>query len=305
MSKRVAQIHYIINKAILWLSNNYNFKGKYLIKRILIRVRPKRSKDFLVKVRKNFFLYINPIIDNGIEKKLFEKNSYESGTLFIMSQMIKEGDLVIDIGANIGLTTIHMSKLVKNQGEVFAFEPIKATRELLVKNISYNRCENIKVFSFGLSEKKMKAKIFHNLIINRGAASLINKGSEDSSFEKIQLICLDEIVNNSGIKRIDFIKVDIEGEEFKMLIGGVKSIRKFKPIICLEFSAENHSGINRCEMFEMLTNKLGYNVYKHSKNKECIGRLLPVRNSFGLPNHDNIYMLSREHLAEFKDLISK
>jgi FkbM family methyltransferase len=299
-----SNLHFFINKLIIRVSER-EFRGKYFLKRVLVKIRPKPTQNFLVKIRKNFYLYINPILDNGIEKKLFKRNVYEKGTLSLMEIMIKSDDVVLDVGANIGLTTIHMAKLVQEKGLVFAFEPIESTRKILLRNIDYNKCTNVSVLPYGLSDVNSSIIIYHNFFINRGAASIINKGSKNSSSERVKLFSLDRVIDKLNLQNIDFIKIDIEGSEYKMIQGALKTITKYEPIICLEYSVGNFTGTSPIEIYDLLKLQLNYKIYRHEFNKEHIGKLIEVKNSVELPKHDNIYLFKNKHISKIKKMYYK
>ena len=129
---------------------------------------------------------------------------------------IREGDVVIDAGANIGLFSILASFKVGKGGTVIAIEPEKENLKLLNKNIELNRINNIVVIPkalYDISGKKVSMK-------GEGVGAYVSEETEGD----VETITLDEITSTLGLKpRI--LKMDIEGSEGKALLGGTSTIR--------------------------------------------------------------------------------
>jgi len=142
---------------------------------------------------------------------------------------IKEGDLVIDAGANIGLFSILASQKVGRTGKIFAFEPIEQTRELLARNILNNRVNNIHFVPFALGSRNTDLELIKS--DNLGESSFFCKGN----FPKIKVkqTTLDNFVREKQLKKVDFIKADIEGMERDLIRGAKETIIKFKPKISI------------------------------------------------------------------------
>lgn len=172
---------------------------------------------------------------------LFE-GPYESNEVFI-----KEGDFIIDAGANIGLFSSLASQKVGPLGKIYAFEPIKATREILKNNISVNKFNNISVLPFALGEKSGEADF--SLLPDPGsnALSSLIEESQEGGHEKVEVKTLDEIILQGAIDHIDFIKSDIEGMERDLIIGARNSIKRFHPrmSICIYHRPDDREVLSR------------------------------------------------------------
>jgi len=149
---------------------------------------------------------------------------------------IKEKDIknkiIIDAGSHSGEFAI----LVAFMGakKVYAFEPVSNTAKILRANIALNRMENkIKVIEKALGNSDNFEKIFFDFT-GDGGASIILK-SNRKNFETIEITKLDSFVKKEKIKKVDLIKMDIEGFEAQALTGAEKTIKRDKPI--LTFSA--------------------------------------------------------------------
>jgi FkbM family methyltransferase len=95
-----------------------------------------------------------------IGKKLILEGGFETQEIAFLSSFVKPGDLVLDVGANIGLYSLHLSRAVGPEGRVFAFEPDPANLQLLKENIAINHCDNVTVFPVALGAEDTRQKLF-------------------------------------------------------------------------------------------------------------------------------------------------
>ena len=143
---------------------------------------------------------------------------------------LKEGDVVIDAGAYIGLFTMLASKKVGPTGKVYAFEPIVENYELLKKTIKLNNVQNVEIIPYALADKKgILSMVMEEGQFNKSSA-YFNKGSLK---REINQTSIDEFAKEKNIAKIDFIKADIEGFEREMLAGGMETMKKSKPRLAI------------------------------------------------------------------------
>ena len=135
----------------------------------------------------------------------------------VIKQNVHPGDTVLDIGANIGLWTMRMSKLVGNTGKVYAFEPEVKKFQVLKKNIELNNLDNVVLEQKALSD--IDGISYLELSKDSGQHKLSTTGV------KIESVTLDNYLKES----VDFIKMDAEGSEYKIL-KGMKNILKNKDV---------------------------------------------------------------------------
>jgi FkbM family methyltransferase len=159
--------------------------------------------------------------------------SYEEDELLMQYSLIEENDVVFDIGGNYGWYSIHIAKKFPNN-KIYTFEPLPNTFSTLINNINLNDTQNINPINIGLSKEKGEFTFYcdPNLTVN---ASLTNVGENSNAIEvKCKVDVLDSFVMENSIKKLDFIKCDIEGAELFALLGAKKSILEFKPKIFIE-----------------------------------------------------------------------
>jgi FkbM family methyltransferase len=159
------------------------------------------------------------------EKMFLDKNDslllsinkiYEENETNFFKNSINKGDIIIDIGANIGYYTLLFARLAGNVGKVYAFEPDPRNYTLLEKNIRTNNHMNVKLEKMAVSDKKTKSKLY---LKDSGVGSSINNSNIDKVDEiDIDTISLDDYFKDNSINP-DFIKIDIEGHELNALKG--------------------------------------------------------------------------------------
>jgi FkbM family methyltransferase len=139
---------------------------------------------------------------------------YERREIELMSVVIKKNHVVADIGANIGYHTRFFSALAKT---VHAFEPDRNNFALLAQNIA--GYENVNIYNMALSDYRGTGNLFLNPS-NHGDHKLYPEKGRKSEFVNVET--LDSILGNT---KIDFIKMDTQGNELKIINGGEKVLR--------------------------------------------------------------------------------
>jgi FkbM family methyltransferase len=152
-----------------------------------------------------------------------------------------KGAICLDIGANIGIHTLTMAL---HANKTYAFEPIPEVFELLSKSVNENKLnKKTALFNFGLSNKNCALDIAINRDGNIGASSILDdtlKAHISYKYERKSIFVKkgDEVVKENSISRLDFIKMDIEGHETEAILGLKETIKKFRPVICLEWNCD-------------------------------------------------------------------
>lgn len=168
---------------------------------------------------------------------------------------IKSGDTVIDVGAFVGDHTTHYSDLVGQSGRVMAIEPGDIAYQCLEHNRRLFKFNNTLACHYGVSDHAGFAD--HLLCDNLGAS--ICKESEHGEVTTITLYLLFRMFN---LKRVDFIKIDAEGWEMKILRGAKKLLNMFTPTIMIEINRDalTNNGSSEEEIFDFL-GELGYSFF--------------------------------------------
>ncbi|MFN3188083.1 MAG: FkbM family methyltransferase [Candidatus Paceibacteria bacterium] len=180
----------------------------------------------------NFDIEIRP--ENGyVDEYISLHKVWETHIGNILCSELHSNDVFIDVGANIGYFSLMASSIVGERGRVLSFEPLDNLFNQLSKSIELNSFNNIKLI------KKACGNSIEEAVIgisqkNIGGSSIVNIDTFTQK-QKISITTLDIELENV-IDKLDFIKIDVEGYEYEVLLGANNLITKFKPKILLEFS---------------------------------------------------------------------
>lgn len=214
-----------------------------------------KNKHMMIKRYKHGYLLFNSF-DKIIGKSIDLYGEWCEKELELLSEYIHEGDVILDVGANIGTHTIFFANEVREKGKVYAFEPQRIIFQNLCANVSLNCLTNAKCYNIALG--KSSGQIFVpniNYLQKKNFGALrLGKYSEG---EKVKLIKID----NLKLKKCNLIKVDVEGMEADVLRGARKTISKYKPILFIENNEDNTKENSR-ETIKLIQ-KFGYKAYWH------------------------------------------
>lgn len=149
-------------------------------------------------------------------------------------RLIKPGDSVLDIGANIGWYTIGI--LLKRKGaKVYSFEPIKSSFQYLKQNLNLNNLNSENAYNIGFSDENKTVKFYFDVKYAMASSMANLREDEDTVTEECVVKRMDDFVSATpSLRKIDFIKCDVEGAELFVFQGAIETIRKDKPIIFTE-----------------------------------------------------------------------
>ena len=192
----------------------------------------------------------------------------------IINKHVTPGMTVLDIGANTGGHTLMFAKNVGPSGRVYAFEPMSEAVRRLERNIELNHFENIIVEHKGLSDVEHVEKAYFTFY------GPMDGVQPEHVKEDVNFIKLDDYVEQIGINSIDFVKIDVDGYEYKVLKGGIQTFCKYMPMMIIEigFGYQERFGGNLDFLLNLLCS-FGYNFYSEKlellKNKKEILNYLP------------------------------
>lgn len=236
-------------------------KIKSLVNAIILFILPARIK------RKGVFINLNksdPVISGALLLGVFENKEIKT-----LSALFRPGQVFLDIGANIGIySAIAGAKLGKN-GKVFSFEPHPPTYNILLKTIQSNKLNNIYPVKAAASYKNGVTKLYASEFNGGDNRMYITHDLEKFDTYKVKTLNLSNYLLKQGVKKVDLIKIDVQGYEYYVFLGLCKLIKKSDNCkILTEFWPEGiiKSGVNPIEFLNFI-HLLGFKIQDIKNNK--------------------------------------
>jgi FkbM family methyltransferase len=216
-----------------------------------------RIEGEIAGVKFNFDFSISEMI------KHMYTGSYEVDTYLALKKYLKKGDTFIDVGANIGYISTLGLGIVKEQGEVHAFEPIKRYFSLLQKIADQNKGHQFHINNAAISTEERTAEIAVNSSDNIGNNSMIMDSIENKEVETIQTINLTNYLNLKNLSP-SLIKIDTEGYELQVLDSLAEFLIKSekKPVILCEVTPDLYKMQGKSvQDLQKFLDQVGYEAY--------------------------------------------
>ncbi len=174
--------------------------------------------------------------DTGVAPLLLLDGIYEKDETLLFKELVKNADVVLDIGSNFGYYSLLASEQINSSGKIYAFEPDPSNYELLCKNLHINNIKSIIPVKKAISNVNGKSRLFIEKA-NLGGHSLAEQNiSDQKKTIEVSTITLDEFFyNHIEHPQVDFIKMDVQGAEGLVLSGGKKLLKNNKLKIMMEF----------------------------------------------------------------------
>jgi FkbM family methyltransferase len=216
----------------------------------------------LTHTRHGLMLY--PAGDTFIGPCLEAYGEYCPEEARVFQQLVRPGDVVAEVGANIGAHTVLLSRLAGPGGLVYAFEPQPLVFQMLCANLALNDVSNVDARRLGLGARMQALRVSppaSGAVANFGGVSLGADGPVS-----VDVVALDSL----ALPRLDFVKIDVEGMEEGVILGGIETIRRLRPKLYVEndsAAAMDGAGTQRPEMSRSLIRLirgLGYRLWWHA-----------------------------------------
>jgi len=198
---------------------------------------------------------------NVIDNSFYYVGGWETFELHALRDLLTEragsNGVFLDIGANIGVHSIYMSR---HASKVVSIEPFPPVLERFHIMKELNHSDNIRIFPVGYSNNKGTLPFYAPPESNLGTGSFDESFSSKNQLSGfLPLVIGDEHLKAEGINRIDLIKVDIEGYERYALLGLAKTLEENRPIVAFELNVTEGGFTSKDELIETFPE--GYNFY--------------------------------------------
>lgn len=191
--------------------------------------------------------------DKYIGQALELYGEFSEGEVDMFRQMVRPGQVVLEIGANIGAHTVFFSQQVGPSGQVIAFEPQRVVFQTLCANVALNSLTNVFAFQQAVGDKPgtiIVPPLDYSQDNNFGGLAL--GGFEYG--EQVQLVTVDGL----ALKRCHMVKIDVEGMERAVLGGAVETLTRLKPLLYVE-----NDRVEKSDELVRFIDSLGYGMYWH------------------------------------------
>jgi FkbM family methyltransferase len=210
-----------------YLKSGLYFFGRYILK-----------KKYLIGYSGKYDLKFRFRTPDSVGRLIFKKGVYEEElTDYLINNLdLESGDIVFDVGANIGWYSVLLSKCFSGV-EVHSFEPDPQNFKILKFNVELNNFKNVISNNIGIGKEKDIVKLYLYKNGNLGRHSMLNINDGLGSTIDVNISSFDEYINNMklNLSKIKFLKIDIEGYEYFAFLGG-KQFLNHVPTILAEFS---------------------------------------------------------------------
>lgn len=230
---------------------------------------PGNGFNQLKKCRHGVLLY--NINDLEVGKSLAAYGEYKEGEIELLQQIIKPKDLVVEIGANIGVHTVYLAQEVGTQGTVLAFEPQRVIFQNLCANLALNSITNTYCYNVAVSDTFSAINL---PVLDYSKPNDFSKLDirENEESELAQTITLDSL----NLPRCRLIKIDVAGMELAVLQGAINTIKGLQPILYINYQPKNDKSLIN------FIAECGYKMYWHK---------IPIYNSNNyLQNSENVFV---------------
>lgn len=191
--------------------------------------------------------------DVYIGRSLDLYGEFSEGEADLLRQIVKPGDVVFDVGANIGTHTLFLSQLVGDQGAVLAFEPQRIVFQTLCANMALNSIVNVHCFHAAVGNAAGSILVPQPDYNQRNNFGGLELGSYRAG-ERVSLMTIDAL----KVGKCNLIKIDVEGMECAVLQGASETLTHHKPVLYVENDRPRHSA----ELVRSL-HDFGYTMYWH------------------------------------------
>jgi len=218
-------------------------------------------------------------LNEGIDLSIYLLGAYEPRPIRKYESIIHPGDVVFDIGANIGAHTLHFARLVGPAGRVFAFEPTDFAIAKLRRNLSLNPDLRAQVklnqcFLLGDRNAPLPQGIPASWPVG-GWHDDLHWGhlGQNKALSGAYATTVDDFCQATNIARLDFVKIDVDGHEHAVLRGFKAGLARFRPHIMIEVAPFIYEGAKVVEFDDFIhfLAGLGY-VFSDANNGRSVSR---------------------------------
>ena len=205
-----------------------------------------------LKLRNGLTVKVPPSLSATTTYVLLEQEEWFEKELDFLTHFLKPGMTAIDIGANLGVYSMPMARLVSPGGKIISYEPGGEARALLEDSRKSNGLRNLEIVGAALSDREREGHLGFAASSEQRALDDAGKG------ERVRVTSLDLENAARCWPPVDFVKIDAEGEEERIINGGRSFFAAHSPLVMFEIRAGNTVNENLRTMFSAM----GYKIFR-------------------------------------------
>jgi FkbM family methyltransferase len=199
-------------------------------------------------------------LSSTLEWHLWAFGSYEKHFAELFGYLVGPGDRCVDVGANVGVHTVRLARLVGTDGEVVAIEPDPDVVRRTQRNITLNGLANVRIIGAAASERAGETRLYRPSPrdTNRARASLMHHTYLTGLTTTVPAVSVDDVCAGEPVA---LIKIDVEGHEAAVVRGAVDTIARHAPAVVFEYAPELLDDVVAQTPFGWLAER-GYEIFR-------------------------------------------
>ena len=254
-------------------------------------------RKFLIAIL-GFEKYLRLISWVFIQSYLLKFYLKEHFQVRFLKHLVKQGDVCLDIGANLGYFSVPLSHLVGDKGKVISVEPVQQFRDVLMRNSAYYGKNNVQIIPYALGDQDDKTILMGTPkvdgVIRHGRTEVIEAPREDMVKIHETTMFMPQTLFG-GLKKLDFVKCDVEGYEIHIVPLFLEIFALHQPIIEMEIGPKE----NKEQICGML-HSIGYQAFFLKEGKL---NFFDIQNEIHLKEIE-LYFLTSKHQEPLQNLIA-
>ena len=210
-------------------------------------------------------IHWNLDLAEGIDLSIYLLGAFELRLVRAYRELIRPGACVLDVGANIGAHTLQFAKLVGDRGKVLGYEPTAYAFEKLQANMRLNpglatRVLAIQAMLVASPDQKLATDVVSSWPLDGEQGGGRHAHGRLRSTAGAVALTLDESMLRSGSRQVDFIKLDVDGNELDVLRGAERLMREHRPTLFLELAPYEYRSPDDFDILVEMLWRLGYEL---------------------------------------------
>ncbi len=246
-----------------------NFRGKNFVGQKLLKAFNLQRSPFRVQTMLTHFRLRLDLRDR-MQSVMYIKRCHEPETEVVFKEMARTSHVFLDVGANIGYFSF-LVKQLSPKAQVYSFEPLPQNIESYKKNQELNHFSEMHLQQVCVADQAGETEFLIPPVEESGWGRMAHRDLFSGEKIRRSVITLDQFCREKNVGKVDLIKIDVEGYEFKVLQGATEVIATHRPRICIELNEPCliDTGTSSEEIFSFFK-KRNYQMYALDKKKGLI-----------------------------------